>query len=235
MGLMLSILCALIGFMECQGNLLPEDHITSVRCNIPQLLRKLCLCKMFNLDAGPAEKEQDKEEAKRQELEQIRAWDDDTVQKKEKEKEGFFASKIKSMSNGKCDEFLVYLLVNLPFNFMIACYTIVGPPLIEKDGTLIRSDLAGLWQLGSPVAVEMINLPTTFLDILLVCNLNVSLTCFFFVEHLCSLTLTLKTYQTHNCVSLSLLSHFCVPGCSTFNHISCKNIFEKTSYQKRCY
>jgi hypothetical protein len=198
MGLMLSILCALIGFMECQGNLLPEDHITSVRCNIPQLLRKLCLCKMFNLDAGPAEKQQDKEEAERQELEQIRAWDDDTVQQKEKEKEGFLASKIKSMSNGKCDEFLVYLLINLPFNFMIACYTIVGPPLIEKDGTLIRSDLAGLWQLGSPVAVEMINLPTTFLVILFVMNLLVSLTCFFFVEHLCSLTLTLKTYQTHN-------------------------------------
>ena len=57
MGLMLSILCALIGFMECQGNFLPEDHITSVRCNIPQLLRKLCLCKMFTVQ----EKEQDEE------------------------------------------------------------------------------------------------------------------------------------------------------------------------------
>lgn len=188
MGLMLSILCALIGFMECQGNFLPEDHITSVRCNIPELLRKLCLCKMFTVQ----EKEQDEEEARKQELEQVRAWDDNTVQEKEKKKEGFFASKIKSMSNGKCDEFLVYLMINLPFNFMIACYTIVGPPLIEKDGTLIRSDLAGLWQLGSPVAIEMINLPTTFVVILLVCNLLVSLTCFFFVNRFCSLPLPFK-------------------------------------------
>ena len=46
--------------------------------------------------------------------------------------------------------------------------------LMAKDGELIRSDLAGVWQLGSPVAVEMVNLPTTFLVVLLIMNLFVS-------------------------------------------------------------
>ena len=49
---------------------------------------------------------------------------------------------------------------------MIACYTVVGPSLMAKGGPLIRSDLAGVWQMGSPVAVEMVNLPTTFLTVL---------------------------------------------------------------------
>ena len=181
MGLLLSVLCALIGFMECQGNFLPEDHITSVRCNIPQLLRKLCLCKMFSIDSE-ADKAQNEEDAKALSLQQVRGWDTDVVvlddegkEKKKQAKKGCCASKVAAMSDGKFDEFLVYLMINLPFNFMIACYTIVGPSLIAKvDGELIRGDLAGAWQMGSPVAVEMVNLPTTFLVVLLVNNLLVS-------------------------------------------------------------
>jgi hypothetical protein len=84
-------------------------------------------------------------------------------------------TKFKALNDGRLDEFLVYLLINLPFNFMIACYTVVGPSLMAKDdGGPIRSDLAGVWQMGSPVAVEMVNLPTTFLAVLLNMNLFIA-------------------------------------------------------------
>jgi hypothetical protein len=159
MGLMLSVLCALIGFMDCQSNFLPEDHITSIRCNIPLLLRKLCLCKMFSIEDAIDTK--------------------GTVAKKMKivkKVQTICETKFKALNDGRLDEFLVYLLINLPFNFMIACYTVVGPSLMAKDdGGPIRSDLAGVWQMGSPVAVEMVNLPTTFLAVLLNMNLFVSL------------------------------------------------------------
>ena len=162
MGLMLSVLCALIGFMDCQSNFLPEDHITSIRCNIPLLLRKLCLCKMFSIDDAIDTK--------------------GTVAKKmkiAKKVQTICETKFKALNDGRLDEFLVYLLINLPFNFMIACYTVVGPSLMAKDdGGPIRSDLAGVWQMGSPVAVEMVNLPTTFLAVLLNMNLFVSLKVF---------------------------------------------------------
>lgn len=154
---MLSVLCALIAFMDCQSNFLPEDHITSLRCNIPLLLRKLCLCKMFSIEDAIDTQ--------------------GTVAKKMKivkKVQTICETKFKALNDGRLDDFLVYLLINLPFNFMIACYTVVGPSLMAKDGELIRSDLAGVWQLGSPVAVEMVNLPTTFLVVLLIMNLFVS-------------------------------------------------------------
>lgn len=170
MGALLSILCGLIAFMECQSNFIPEDHITSERCNIPQLLRRLCLCKIFQIK---------KTESKERTLDDIRSWE---LGENEEKKENCCASKIKAMSDGKFDEFLVYLLINLPFNFMIACYTVVGPSLIASDGPMgIRSDLAGLWQMGSPVAVEMVNLPSTFIIALVINNLAVS---FFFNDYL---------------------------------------------------
>lgn len=181
MGALLSILCGLIAFMECQSNFMPEDHITSERCNIPQLLRRLCLCKIFQIKITESEDTQNPEERT---LDDIRSWElGENKEKKElgeseEKKENCCASKIKAMSDGKFDEFLVYLLINLPFNFMIACYTVVGPSLIASDGSMgIRSDLAGLWQMGSPVAVEMVNLPSTFIIALVISNLAVS---FFF-------------------------------------------------------
>lgn len=185
MGALLSILCGLIAFMECQSNFMPEDHITSERCNIPQLLRRLCLCKIFQIKKSESEDAQNPEERT---LDDIRSWElGENKEKKElgeneEKKENCCASKIKAMSDGKFDEFLVYLLINLPFNFMIACYTVVGPSLIASDGSMgIRSDLAGLWQMGSPVAVEMVNLPSTFIIALVISNLAVS---FFFNDDL---------------------------------------------------
>ena len=161
--------------MECQANFLPEDHIASVNCNIPELLRKLCLCRMFTVEKGKDEDEDD-----------VIVLNDEEEKKQKKKKKGlkerlqeFLKAKADEMSEGKVDEFLTYLLINLPFNFMIACYTVVGPSLMAKGGPLIRSDLAGVWQMGSPVAVEMVNLPTTFLTVL--CVMNTVVSCYLFI------------------------------------------------------
>ena len=187
-GVLLSILCGLIAFMECQANFLPEDHVASVRCDIPKLLRKLCLCRMFRDDIVVNEAAEQKKNTEMMKN-RVRTWDHTCTPKEGKEeqlpggetgkKQGCLRQKCEakanSLSGGEFDEFLVYLVINLPFNFMIACYTVVGPALMEnEEGEFIRSDLAGVWQMGSPVAVEMVNLPTTFLLILVIMDLVVA-------------------------------------------------------------
>jgi len=132
---------------------------------------------MFTVEKG---KDEDEDE------DDVIVLNDEEEKKQKKKKKGlkerlqeFLKAKADEMSEGKVDEFLTYLLINLPFNFMIACYTVVGPSLMAKGGPLIRSDLAGVWQMGSPVAVEMVNLPTTFLTVL--CVMNTVVSCYLFI------------------------------------------------------
>ena len=47
---------------------------------------------------------------------------------------------------------LIYLLLTLPFNFMISCYTVVGQNYVDPSSGDVSG---GMWALGSPVAIEM--------------------------------------------------------------------------------
>ena len=47
----------------------------------------------------------------------------------------------------------------LPFNVMLSCYTVVGTNFISATSGKVSG---GLWALGSPVAIQMIEMPTIF-------------------------------------------------------------------------
>jgi hypothetical protein len=60
------------------------------------------------------------------------------------------------------DDFFAYFFVSLPFNFLIASYTTVGPSLLSTDsatGKIARKDGSGVWLMSSDVASKVVNLP----------------------------------------------------------------------------
>jgi hypothetical protein len=61
-------------------------------------------------------------------------------------------SEWRSDEGGEVQGNLVYLLLVLPFNFMIACYTVVGENFVNPTSGDVSG---GMWALGSVVAIDM--------------------------------------------------------------------------------
>lgn len=74
-------------------------------------------------------------------------------------------SYIRSDDGGSFRDQMVYLVIILPFNFMISCYTVVGENFVDVESSEEVS--GGLWALGSPVAIEMIDMPSIFMSLVL--------------------------------------------------------------------
>ena len=61
------------------------------------------------------------------------------------------------------EDVLAFVLINMPFNFLIASYTVVGHDLFLNNEDIERPDGAGIWELGSESAILMISMPIYFM------------------------------------------------------------------------
>ena len=179
-GVLLGTLCSLMAYMEFTSTFVPEAHPLRNRCEVPKIIATLitalaCPCTATLPDKkGGTDNEKDKQEM----LANVVSWE--AGPEKESADVGVddfggrcgnksICSKQKTFIRGPkgsaVRDQLVYLLITLPFNFMLACYTVPGESFVDAE-TTAHARKVGLWALGSPVAVELIEMPTIFVIII---------------------------------------------------------------------
>jgi hypothetical protein len=183
-GILLGTLCGIIAYIDFSTTFVPASHPLMARADVPMILAKMvtlmcCPCSktyswpIEDADAGNAKVEiRTKDEIKNWDLGADDEENAPAASQGNTEPMDDFGGKcgnreicskrkswIRSEDGGDFRSNLVYLLIQLPFNVMISCYTVVGTNFVNKNSGKVSG---GVWALGSPVAIEMIEMPTIF-------------------------------------------------------------------------